>query len=132
MLYTHSGYDAVIAEKREQIEQLNKDLDIIDDTIKDIQQVAKRDEILPEHKKDGNERLDSYKQDYLDYFSDSPGISIKWSLGLIKNEILKEKQLLPKSESQEHNTHNEPPVKSSGHNLLDHISSYDEYNGDFE
>lgn len=77
MLYTHSGYDAVIAEKREQIEQLNKDLDIIDDTIKDIQQVAKRDEILPEHKKDGNEGLDSYKQDYPDYFSDSPGISIK-------------------------------------------------------
>ena len=52
-------------------------MDIIDDTIKDVQQVAKRDEILPEHKKDHNEGLDSYKQDYPNYFSDSPGISIQ-------------------------------------------------------
>ena len=71
MLYAHSGYDTVIAEKRE---QLNKDLDITHDTIKDIQQVARRDKILPEHKKDGNEGLDYYKQDYPDYFSDSLGI----------------------------------------------------------
>ena len=54
-----------------------------------------------------------------------------------KNEKLKqkntmEKQLLPKSESQEDNTHNEPPAKSSDHNLLDDISSYDQYDGDFE
>ena len=51
---------------------------------------------------------------------------------MIKNEILKEKQLLPKSKSQQDNTHNEPPVKSSDHNLLDDIPIYDEYNGDFE
>ena len=43
-----------------------------------------------------------------------------------------EKQLVPKSESQQDNTHNEPPAKSSDHNLLDDMSSYDQYDGDFE
>lgn len=150
---TQSDYDAAIAEKRKQIEQLNKDLEIIDHSIRDVEEVAKQDEVLPDNKKDENERLDTYKEDYPDYFYDIPGISIQESLDLIKDEILKEKnekltqknimekQLLPKSESQEgnthgdsqkNNTHGEPSVNNSDNSLPNDTSSYDQGDDDFE
>jgi hypothetical protein len=150
---TQSDYDAAIAEKRKQIEQLNKDLEIIDHSIRDVEEVAKQYEVLPDHKKDENERLDTYKEDYPDYFYDIPGISIQESLDLIRDEILKEKnekltqknimekQLLPKSESQEGNTHadsqknnahGELSVNNSDNSLPNDISSYDHGDDDFE
>ena len=88
---TQSSYnEKVIAEKRNEVEQLNKDITETEESLSNLEEVAKSNKTLPEDQKYEDENLEQYKDDYPDYFNKGEEHSVEKSLELIKNEKLNE------------------------------------------
>lgn len=126
---TESSYKKELTNRRiKDIEQINEDIGRIHDDLEDLDKVSELIKKLLGDKKQNNENLEEYKDDYPDYFNKKDGSSVEESLEHIKDEKteeIKHKQQQVDSIMEQINKKAEPMegTANDNSNLLENITN---------